>query len=72
MSFVSIRPICKSSRHASCFNTLREFPTVNGVKANGGALNGSGPVVVNGMVLVNSGYDHFGSLTGNVLLAFGP
>jgi polyvinyl alcohol dehydrogenase (cytochrome) len=54
------------------FNTLREFPTVNGVKANGGALNGSGPVVVNGMVLVNSGYDHFGSLTGNVLLAFGP
>jgi polyvinyl alcohol dehydrogenase (cytochrome) len=54
------------------FNTLREFPTVNGVKANGGALNGSGPVVVNGMVLVNSGYDHFGSITGNVLLAFGP
>jgi polyvinyl alcohol dehydrogenase (cytochrome) len=54
------------------FNTLREFPTVNAVKANGGALNGSGPVVVNGMVLVNSGYDHFGSITGNVLLAFGP
>jgi polyvinyl alcohol dehydrogenase (cytochrome) len=54
------------------FNTLREFPTVNGVKANGGALNGSGPVVVNGMVLVNSGYDHFGTITGNVLLAFGP
>lgn len=54
------------------FNTLREFPTVNGVKANGGALNGSGPVIVNGMVFVNSGYDHFGSITGNVLLAFGP
>ena len=54
------------------FNTLREFPTVNGVKANGGALNGGGPVVVNGMVFVNSGYDHFGSITGNVLLAFGP
>ncbi len=54
------------------FNTLREFSTVNGVKANGGALNGSGPVVVNGMVFVDSGYDHFGSITGNVLLAFGP
>jgi polyvinyl alcohol dehydrogenase (cytochrome) len=54
------------------FNTLREFPTVNGIKANGGALNGSGPVVVNGMVFVNSGYDHFGSITGNVLLAFAP
>ncbi len=54
------------------FNTLRKFPTVNGIQANGGALNGSGPVVVNGMVLVNSGYDHFGSITGNVLLAFAP
>ena len=54
------------------FNTLREFQTVNGVKANGGALNGTGPVVVNGMVFVNSGYDHFGTITGNVLLAFGP
>jgi len=53
------------------FNTLREFSTVNGVKANGGALNGGGPVVANGMVFVNSGYDHFGSITGNVLLAFG-
>lgn len=53
-------------------NTAREFTTVNGVKANGGALNGNGPVVVNGMVFVNSGYDHFGSITGNVLLAFAP
>ena len=54
------------------FNTQHEFTTVNGVRANGGALNGSGPVVVNGMVFVNSGYDHFGSITGNVLLAFAP
>jgi polyvinyl alcohol dehydrogenase (cytochrome) len=54
------------------FNTARDFTTVNGVKANGGALNGNGPVVVNGMVFVNSGYDHFGSITGNVLLAFAP
>lgn len=54
------------------FNTLRKFATVNGVPANGGALNGNGPVVVKGMVFVNSGYDHFGSITGNVLLAFAP
>ena len=54
------------------FNTAREFETVNGVKANGGALNGNGPVLANGMLLVNSGYDHFGSITGNVLLAFAP
>lgn len=54
------------------FNTLREFQTVNGVKANGGALNGAGPVVANGMVFVTSGYDHFSTITGNVLLAFAP
>jgi polyvinyl alcohol dehydrogenase (cytochrome) len=45
---------------------------VNGVKATGGAIDGPGPVVVNGMVLVNSGYTRFGGLPGNVLLAFAP
>jgi polyvinyl alcohol dehydrogenase (cytochrome) len=54
------------------FNTIREFPAVNGVKANGGALDGPGPVVVNGMVFVNSGYARFGGAPGNVLLAFEP
>lgn len=54
------------------FDTLRDFTTVNGVKAKGGALDGSGPVVVKGMVLVNSGYPRFGGLPGNVLLAFTP
>ena len=52
------------------FNTLKDFPTVNGVKAKGGALDGAGPVIVNGMMLVNSGYPRFGGLPGNVLLAF--
>ena len=52
------------------FDTVREFPTVNGAKAKGGALDGPGPVVVNGMVYVNSGYSRFGGLPGNVLLAF--
>jgi polyvinyl alcohol dehydrogenase (cytochrome) len=41
------------------------------VRANGGAVNGPGPVVVGGMVLVNSGYGRNGGLAGNVLLAFG-
>jgi len=50
------------------FNTNREFPTVNGVKASGGSIDGAGPVVVNGMVFFNSGYT-FGR-GGNVLLAF--
>ncbi|HSR07951.1 MAG TPA: PQQ-binding-like beta-propeller repeat protein [Bryobacteraceae bacterium] len=54
------------------FNTVREFTAVNGVKAQGGALDGPGPVVVNGMVFVNSGYARFGGAPGNVLLAFEP
>jgi polyvinyl alcohol dehydrogenase (cytochrome) len=52
------------------FDTVKEFKTVNGVKAHGGALDGAGPVIVNGMVFVNSGYPRFGGLPGNVLLAF--
>ncbi len=54
------------------FDTLGEHATVNGVAARGGALNGNGPVVAGGMVFVNSGYNHFNSMTGNVLLAFRP
>jgi polyvinyl alcohol dehydrogenase (cytochrome) len=54
------------------FDTEKEFKTVNGVKAKGGALNGAGPVVAGGMVFVNSGYPRQGGTPGNVLLAFGP
>ena len=53
------------------FDTNRDFQTVNGVKAQGGSMNGPAPVVVGGMVYVNSGYGAFGLRTGNVLLAFG-
>ena len=51
-------------------DTERPFSTVNGVEAKGGSLDGSGPVVVNGMVYVNSGYLFAGHTPGNVLLAF--
>jgi polyvinyl alcohol dehydrogenase (cytochrome) len=54
------------------FDTVRDYSTVNGVRANGGALNGPGPVVVGGMLFVNSGYGRNAGLAGNVLLAFGP
>jgi polyvinyl alcohol dehydrogenase (cytochrome) len=54
------------------FDTRREFPTVNGVAAKGGAIDGPGPVVVNGMLFMNSGYGRFGGAPGNVLLAFAP
>lgn len=52
------------------FDTAREFVTVNGVKAHGGSIDGPGPVVVKGMVLINSGYPRNGGMPGNVLLAF--
>jgi len=52
------------------FDTLREFPTVNGVNAKGGSLNGTGPTLAGGMLFVNSGYGALGGMPGNVLLAF--
>ncbi len=52
-------------------DTAREFPTVNGVKANGGSIDVGGPAIANGMVLTTSGYGTWGGKRGNVLLAFG-
>jgi polyvinyl alcohol dehydrogenase (cytochrome) len=54
------------------FDTAKEYATVNGIQAKGGSVDGAGPVVVNGIVYVNSGYPRFGGMPGNVLLAFGP
>jgi len=51
-------------------DTARDYPTVNSVKARGGAIDGPGPTVMNGLVLVNSGYTRYGGIPGNVLLAF--
>ncbi len=53
------------------FDANREFPTVNGVKANGASFGGGGPVVVGGMLFTNSGYGAPAGRAGNVLLAFG-
>jgi polyvinyl alcohol dehydrogenase (cytochrome) len=53
------------------FDTNRNFETVNGVAAKGGSINGPGPMVVGGMLYINSGYSAFGGRAGNVLLAFG-
>jgi polyvinyl alcohol dehydrogenase (cytochrome) len=52
------------------FDTLRDFDTVNGVKAKGGSLNATGPTIYGGMLFVNSGYGALGGMPGNVLLAF--
>ena len=54
------------------FNTARDFDTVNGIQAHGGAISVSGAVVVDGMLFIGSGYAvGSGASAGNVLLAFG-
>jgi polyvinyl alcohol dehydrogenase (cytochrome) len=53
------------------FDTNREFTTVNGVKANGAAMDGPGAAVSDGMLYINSGYGGLVGRPGNVLLAFG-
>ena len=54
------------------FDTRRAFATVNRVQARGGTIDSSGPVIAGGYLIVNSGYDKFGLIPGNVLLVFGP
>jgi polyvinyl alcohol dehydrogenase (cytochrome) len=51
-------------------DTAVDYKTVDGVKAHGGSLDGPGPVIVGGVLYVNSGYAFLGSAPGNVLLAF--
>ncbi len=51
------------------FDASRDFTTVNGIQAHGGAFNNGGPAIVSGMVYAHAGYTN--ELDGNVLLAFG-
>jgi outer membrane protein assembly factor BamB len=52
------------------FDTVRDYFTVNGVPAKGGSIDGAGPVVVDGVLYLNSGYPRLGGMPGNALLAF--
>jgi polyvinyl alcohol dehydrogenase (cytochrome) len=52
------------------FDAAREFETVNGVKAKGGAFDVAGPVIAHRMLFAGSGYAQWGGMPGNVLLAF--
>ena len=51
-------------------DTLHEFEAVNGIKARGGSMNGTGPTIAGGILYINSGYSRIPSIPGNVLLAF--
>jgi polyvinyl alcohol dehydrogenase (cytochrome) len=50
-------------------DTQRPYTTVNEVAAHGGSIDGPGPVVVGGMLFIDSGYGFYGGAPGNVLLA---
>lgn len=52
------------------YATAREFDTVNAAPGRGGAIEADGVVIANGHLYVNSGYDKWGEIPGNVLLAF--
>jgi polyvinyl alcohol dehydrogenase (cytochrome) len=52
------------------FDTSPGFKTVNGVKAHGGSMSGSGPVVVGDRLFVTSGFDVTAGMPGNLILAF--
>lgn len=53
------------------FDTAAQsYDAINGVKAKGGTLDGGGPVVVNGVLYINSGYGRLIGQPGNLLLAF--
>jgi polyvinyl alcohol dehydrogenase (cytochrome) len=51
------------------FDTAREFPAVNGKPAHGGSIDATGAAIAGGTVLIHSGYNQFGGMPGNVLLA---
>jgi len=50
------------------YDTVREYNTLNGVKAKGGSIDNGGAAVVDGMVFTNSGYSR--AIPGNVFLMF--
>ncbi len=55
------------------YNTDQTFTTPTGAVAEGGSMGGgSGPMVVDGRIYVNSGYGIYYGMPGNALLVFGP
>ncbi|MGM0633010.1 MAG: PQQ-binding-like beta-propeller repeat protein [Pseudomonadota bacterium] len=52
------------------YDSNREYETINGVSARGGAFDSTGPVLSGDHLIVNAGYGGFGQLPGNALLVF--
>lgn len=51
------------------YDTAKDYRSVNQINAAGGSLQAGGPIIVNGVLYVNSGAADQGR-PGNVLLAF--
>ena len=52
------------------YQVTTDFTTVGGGRGHGGSIEAAGPVVIDGAVLVTSGYLFGGRMPGNVLLKF--
>ena len=52
------------------YDSTQEVATVSGATARGGSVGGGGPMIVDGMVYINSGYGIYWHMPGNLLLAF--
>lgn len=52
------------------YDTIRVYDTVNGVAAKGGSIDSAGPVLIDGKLILNSGYDKFREIPGNALIVF--
>ena len=52
------------------YDTVRVYDTVNGVTAKGGSIDSAGPVLIDGKLILNSGYDKFREIPGNALIVF--
>jgi len=55
------------------YDTVRDYLTINGVKAKGGGMSGgAAPIIIDGELIVPSGYGFVRKLPGNALLVFAP
>ncbi len=52
------------------YNTVRDIKTVNDIAGRGGSMSGSGSIVADGHLIMNSGYGLYFHEPGNVLLVF--
>ncbi|HEX4996870.1 MAG TPA: PQQ-binding-like beta-propeller repeat protein [Terriglobia bacterium] len=52
------------------FDTIQTYKSVNGAPAAGGSLDGPGPSIGGGLLVVNSGYAGAGGMPGNAIIAF--